>query len=224
MAAPRIERWSRGSGVIAVIGFLLLYYVGGTPPPSDAPPIDIANYFSQLSKFSSVLYTLIAGIGGLAFLIFIGTLRNLLDEVESVVETRGQPPRLSGIAYAGGLILLALSFTANAVTSAAIARSAEAGLEISTAVLFFDLSNWLLIYSAIGGAAMLGASAILGIRTGVLPTWLSYLGLAGAFIVLVSLGVTSVGIAVFPALMTWVLAASVILLSKSYDAVEPTSD
>ncbi len=225
MADPRIERWSRGSGVIAVVGFLFLYYLGGTPPPADAEAIDIANYYSHLSEFSSVLYTLIAGIGGLAFLVFIGSLSNVLGEAEFAAgKAKGQRPRMTGIAYAGGLVLLGLSFTANAVTSAAIARSAAAGLDIQTAVLFFDLANWLFIYAAIGGAALLGATAALGRRTDVLPKWLSYLGMAGALVVVMSLGVTSVGIAVFPMLMSWVLAASLILLSKAYDAEKPTSD
>jgi vacuolar-type H+-ATPase subunit I/STV1 len=179
--------------ILVVIGFI----VGGESPDPDASPQKILSYYND-NDTQQIVASLLLGVGTVFFFFFLGVLRTVLRAVEGAVG------RLSAVAFGGGLVLgvgmLAFAgFTFTLADSADhLTPDAAQALHVLNSDFFFPVSA--------GLATLLIATGIAGIRTRVLPAWISWIA-----IVLGIAALTPAGFFAFLAFGLWVLVVSVIL-------------
>ena len=139
---------------------------------------------------------------GIAFLWFIGVVREQLGEVED---------RLFSTVFMGsGLLFLAMLFVGAATTASLMAMFAEANLNAEVFAYGRDVSRGLFSVYAMRMAAVFTISvSTVGIRTSGLPRWVSYLGYLIALVLLVAAANQQWTQLVFP---SWVLLVSVVIL------------
>jgi hypothetical protein len=139
---------------------------------------------------------------GIAFLWFIGVVREQLGEVED---------RLFSTVFMGsGLLFLAMLFVGATTSASLLAMFTEANLNADVFAYGRDLSQGLFSVYAMRMAAVFTISvSTVGIRTSGLPRWVSYLGYLIALVLLVAAANVQWTQLVFPA---WVLLVSVVLL------------
>jgi hypothetical protein len=139
---------------------------------------------------------------GIAFLWFIGVVREQLGEVED---------RLFSTVFMGsGLLFLAMLFVGATTSASLLALVAEANLNAGVFAYGRDVSQGLFSVYAMRMAAVFTISvSTVGIRTSGLPRWVSYLGYLIALVLLVAAANLQWTQLVFPA---WVLLVSVVLL------------
>ncbi len=144
---------------------------------------------------------------GIAFLYFLGVLRDTFGEAEDKI--------FSSVFLGSGILFVAMAFVAAGLAGAILA-TLEADLGDDGSVVAFGRAAMLQI-SNVYALRMAGVFMIslgtLWLRTGALPKWVSYVTYAVAlvllFVVSLSLWVTLV----FPG---WALAISVYLLIRNY--------
>jgi hypothetical protein len=139
---------------------------------------------------------------GIAFLWFIGVVREQLGEVED---------RLFSTVFLGsGLLFLAMLFVGT-VTSATLMEML-ASQHVNAEIFVYGRSNThglMSVYAMRMAAVFTLSVSTLGLRTAGLPRWLSFLGYLVALILLVAAGEHRWTQLVFPA---WVLLVSVVIL------------
>jgi hypothetical protein len=207
MSDSRWERWAPISGIV----FVVLFIVGIGLALSDLPAAD-----DPITKFTSFYNdkgnraTLIIGsyllvLAGLFFFWFIASLRVKLLAAE------GAPGRLTSIAFGGGLVFVTLLMT-SAATLMTIAADISFGDEkfISPDAARFlpELAYPILLIAGMFAAiAMIDATSVLIVRTGVLPKWIGWFGFVAAVVLLF-------GFLFLPmvALLLWVLFTSVAMI------------
>jgi hypothetical protein len=139
---------------------------------------------------------------GIAFLWFIGVVREELGDIED---------RLFSTVFMGsGLLFLAMLFTGAATSTSVLAMVGAA--DVDTAVLAYgqNTAQGLISVYAMRMAAVFTISvSTVGLRTGGLPRWVSFLGYLMALVLLVAAANQRWTQLVFPA---WVLLVSVVIL------------
>lgn len=145
---------------------------------------------------------------GLAFLWFLGVLRDRIGENEDRF--------FSTIFLGSGLLFLAMLFTAAAIASSI--ASGAVSLPLALIVLGRHIANEILNVYAMRMAAMfmLSTSTIF-LRTTVLPRWLAYVGYACAIVQVVMLTHWEWLMLLFP---LWVLVVSVVILVENVKSDE----
>lgn len=142
---------------------------------------------------------------GIAFLWFIGVIRDRLGQLED---------RFFATVFLGsGLLFLATLFASAAMAGGLLRMYASAprltldsGLYAFTRIVTYELMN---VYTLRMAAVFMISTCTLSLRTGIIPRWMAYLGLALALFLLLSLGTFSSAPLVFP---LWVLLISVYIL------------
>ncbi|HYN67860.1 MAG TPA: hypothetical protein VES93_13300 [Ornithinibacter sp.] len=139
---------------------------------------------------------------GIAFLWFIGVVREQLGEVED---------RLFSTVFLGsGLLFLAMLFTGAASSTGILELLARPDPDSAVWEFGRDNTQTLVSVYAMRMAAVFTLSvSTVGIRTGAMPRWVSYLGYAAALVLLVAAGENKWTQLVFP---LWVLLVSVVIL------------
>jgi len=139
---------------------------------------------------------------GIAFLWFIGVVREQLGEVED---------RLFSTVFMGsGLLFLAMLFTGATTTASLLAMFAEANVNADVFEYGRDVSQGLFSVYAMRMAAVFTISvSTVGLRTSGLPRWVSYLGYLVALVLLVAAANQQWTQLLFP---SWVLLVSVVIL------------
>jgi hypothetical protein len=139
---------------------------------------------------------------GIAFLWFIGVVREQLGEIED---------RLFSTVFMGsGLLFLAMLFTGAATSASLMAMLAEADVDAAVFAYGSETAQGLISVYAMRMAAVFTISvSTVGIRTAGLPRWVSYLGYLMALVLLVAAAEQRWTQLAFP---SWVLLVSVVLL------------
>ena len=139
---------------------------------------------------------------GIAFLWFIGVIREQLGEIED---------RLFSTVFMGsGLLFLAMLFVGAATSASLLAMLARANVNVDVFSYGRDLSQGLFSVYAMRMAAVFTISvSTVGLRTSGLPRWVSYLGYLIALVLLVAAANLRWTQLVFP---SWVLLVSVVIL------------
>jgi hypothetical protein len=146
---------------------------------------------------------------GIAFLWFIGVVRDRLGEQED---------RFFATVFLGsGLLFLATLFASAAVSGSVLriyganpGQLIEVGPYTLGRSLTFEVMN---IYALRMAGVFMISTCTLSLRTGIAPRWMAFLGLALALFLLLSLGVFLWAELVFP---LWVLLISVHILLANY--------
>lgn len=210
MYESRLERISLLSGaaavVIMIIGILLFNFYEFLPPAeklasflqSNASSVYAGGYISSLSSF---------------FLIwFAGSVRKILTENE------GGTGHLSGIAYGGGIaaaVASGISFVG--IFATGLRAGAPAGITAIGAVTMYDF--WTQLSGQLFGifmAVFISATAVIILRTGIMPAWFGWASL------IVALGLlTPFAYAVLGFALLWLVVISIWLYMRSALLGEP---
>ncbi len=145
---------------------------------------------------------------GIAFLWFIGVMRNRIGERED---------RFFATVFLGsGLLFVATMFAASGVFAGVLAYMASTRSIVTTEALALNRSIAAVIlhmYAMRMAAVFAISTATIGLRTGLLPRWLTFSGYAMALILLVGMKITLWIELLFP---FWVLLLSVYILMETF--------
>jgi len=144
----------------------------------------------------------IVPFAGIAFLWFIGVVRDQLGEVED---------RLFSTVFLGsGVLFVGLLFQGAITTSSLITMVARQEPDVGLWLFGRDSAQTLISVYALRMAAVFVLSvSTVGIRTAAVPRWIAYLGYATALVLLVAAGEHKWVQLIFP---VWVLLLSVVIL------------
>jgi len=154
---------------------------------------------------------------GIAFLWFIGVVRDRLGELED---------RFFATVFLGsGLLFLAMLFASAAVAGGVMKMYAatpgtliESGLYTFGRTVTYEIMN---VYAMKMAGVFMITTSTLSLRTGIIPRWMAFLGLALALLLLFSLGLFYWAPLAFP---LWILLISVhILLANLKPAQDDTT-
>jgi hypothetical protein len=205
MERDRWQRWSPLAGVAFVLLVLAALGVSGGGP-GDTPAELSEWYADEGNRGAAFLVFFLLVAASLAFLWFLGALRNVL------VRAEGDPARWTALAFGAGVAsaTLLLASASLYVTPAATAGQDEFPFDPSTANAFSNAGYWLLVCSTMTGALVALATSIVAHRTGLLPRWLA---LAGFFVAAALL----LAVFYFPIFvwLAWMLAVSLVLLVRT---------
>jgi hypothetical protein len=145
-------------------------------------------------------------VAGVAFLWFIGVLRDRLGENEDRF--------FATVFFGSGLLFLAMLFAAAAVTGAVtlLASTQEPGELINSATFHFARATAYIItnvYAIKMGAVFMFSTSTVVIYTGIAPRWIAYIGYLLALAVLIGSYYVGWSFAVLP---IWVLLISAYIL------------
>lgn len=202
MEAGRLERWARFApltGVAAVVfwvvGFFL--FVSTEVEGADTAAEILAGYEEDENAIWIAGWVFV--VGGALFLWFVGTLRARLFAAE------GAPGRLAGIAFGAGIATAAFLMV---LPAGDIAAAVADDLEPAAAQALNEVGTAFFVGAEFSAVALLVATALLALRTGVLPSWLGWVSLVLALWLLIA----PIGwLALIFGVPLWVLVVSVLL-------------
>jgi len=163
-------------------------------------PQDSGDWLADGWRMVSLALNLLP-FAGIAFLWFIGVVRDRLGEYED---------RLFATVFLGsGLLFLAMLFASAAVAGgtmqmygAAPSMLIESGMYAFGRTVTYEIMN---VYTMKMAGVFMISTCTLSLRTGIIPRWMAYLGLALALFLLFSLGFFDWAPLVFP---LWILLIS----------------
>lgn len=205
-SAPRLTArfWrSRRSAAIAGIVFALLLLTAMTMMRLALSEGSLQSLQSDSSRRALIRLSLnLVPFAGIAFLWFIGVVRDQLGDVED---------RLFSTVFLGsGLLFLAMLF-AGAVTSTSL-LAMLAGPDVNVVLWEYGRNSTQALVSvyAMRMAAVFTLSvSTVGLRTSAMPRWVSYLGYVVALVLMLAAGEHKWTQLVFP---SWVLLVSIVIL------------
>jgi hypothetical protein len=169
----------RGAAISGVIfAILTIVGLGLARYAIPADPKTAGSWLSEPSYTKAVRLSLsVVPFAGIAFLWFIGVLRNRLAELEDQF--------FATVFLASGLLFVASLFAAAAVTYALVESVAAANIHNATYYFGRYLSDALLNLFAMkmAGVFMISTCTI-GLRTAILPRWVAIAGYACALVLL----------------------------------------
>ena len=203
--ALRTPRAAAIAGIVFSILLLIIFWLLRVSVPAD--PMDRGAWLATNSRTVAAALHLVP-VAGIAFLWFIGVLRDRLGERED---------RFFATVFFGSAILfLAMLFVAAAVAGAIVLAYAEQPNELITSPSFrfaravaYNLMN---VYAInVAGVFMISTSTV-AIYTGFAPRWIALLGYVFALILLFGSYYVTWGLVVLP---IWVFIISVYILTDS---------
>ena len=206
LAKPRSLLTTPHAAAIAGILFSVLILISLVLIRISVPqdPLDSGSWLSENSKSVNLALNLVP-FAGIAFLWFIGVIRDRLGEYEDRF--------FSTVFLGSGLLFLAMMF-ASAATAGSLINLFQASVESPidpgiynyARVTIYQIMNIYTIKMA--GVFMLSACT-LALRTGIFKRWMAFLGIALALFLRLSVGFLYWVVLVFP---LWVLLLSIHIL------------
>jgi len=208
------------AGIVFAVLFVAAFFVQGELPSGDDSAANVAAFYDDSGNRAQVIIaTYMFFLASVFFLWFLGSLRRRLIEAE------GEPGRLAPIAFAAGTVFVAMLMVA-AACFASIAGDIAFGDEKVATVASGDAARVvpqlgypvLLIGGMLAAIAMIGASSVLTIRTGVLPRWIGWYGFVTAVLLLAA-------VFFFPVILfvVWVVFVSIAMLRGAERTAAPSS-
>jgi len=172
-----------------------------------ANPLDAGDWLARYSGTVNLALNLLP-FAGIAFLWFIGVVRDRLGEYED---------RFFATVFLGsGLLFLAMLFSSAAVAGGIISiYGSSPSMLISSGIYTFgraityEIMN---VYAMKMAGVFMISTCTLSLRTGIVPRWMAFLGLVLAVFLLFSLGLFYWAPLVFP---LWVLLISIHILREN---------
>ena len=168
-------------------------------------PGAVGTWLEDDCSFATLALNLVP-FAGMAFLWFIGVVRDRLGEYED---------RFFATVFLGsGLLFLAMLFSSAAIAGGTISliglvesiESINKELYTYGRLLSYEIMN---VYAMRMAGVFMVSTCTLAVRTEIFPRWMAYLGYVLALVLLVSIGLTPWAALVFP---LWVLLISVHIL------------
>jgi len=155
-------------------------------------------------------------IAGIAFLWFIGVLRDRLGAHEDRF--------VASVFLGSGLLFLGLLFVSSAVAGGIIMMHgtspgtlAESGIYAFGRLVTYQMLN---VYAVKMAGVFMITTCTLAVRTGIFPRWMAYLGYGLALALLLCIGYLSWALLVFP---LWVLLISIHILLANLDTKQASN-
>ena len=198
----------RGAAIAGVIfSVLLIVGLGLARYAVPADPSLPGVWMTDPGRRKAVRFALdLVPFAGIAFLWFIGVLRNRLGELEDQF--------FATVLLASGLLFVACLFAAAAVTGALIESLAASNIDSATYYFGRRVTDALINLFAMkmAGVFMISACTI-GLRTAIFPRWVAFSGYACALVLLVVIANWRWITLVFP---IWMLLVSVQILLAEF--------
>ncbi len=194
-----------------VAGIILL---SGSPDSSNSDAKVLAWYADHGHRLTNIIGAYLLAFCGLFFLWFASGLRQRLRAAE------GPGGRLADVALGGGVLCVGLFWVGAAALVAVSGGESFGGQPLTNA----DIARFLpqvgfpaiLIFAMFGAIALIDATSIVIMRTGVLPRWFAWLGFVSAVVLL--FGAVFIPMIALP---IWLLAASFVLFRLRSVEAEP---
>jgi hypothetical protein len=201
----RWERWSALAGILFVALFVVALALTGNT--GDTPSEVQKWYADDRNQTQAIVAWFIWVASALAFLSFLGTMRDML------VRAEGGPGTSSALVFGPGLVFTALYIGGVSLFAApaALADDADFKLDPNTAQMLNDAGYFLLVGGVMVASILVLSASTAALRTGILPAWLGWVGLVVAVAMLFA--IFFVPILVFVA---WVLVASLVMLVAAW--------
>lgn len=209
---PRWETYAAATGLVAAACMLASYglLLAADTPTTGDPAVLQAFYADERNRDLLTGSWRVVCFGAAFSLWFLGTLRAVLRRAE------GEHGRVAGIAYGAGVTSVTL-FVIGSAVKAAIAAALnwddtfvyDAALDVHLAGVLSAVSYGVLAPAGIFAAVLVGATAVVTLRTGVFPRWFGFAGLvAGVLLMLTPL------LDLLPVLLIpfWTIAASLLAI------------
>jgi hypothetical protein len=181
MTDTNILRLAGISGLLFLVLFIPSFLTAPDSPTSTTTHQDVLNYFNTRQGEILTQNGLLLIFAGFFFLLFLGVLHSVLQSVE------GAGYGFSSVVLAGGLLFLALMLGGAAfeiVHPATQVRFQNFRADAQLGFLSLALSGWMYRFAFAGMAALIAATSLVALRTGILPKWLAWAGFATAIVAL----------------------------------------
>lgn len=209
MSTPRRDFWTPTAGILAAVTFVFGFAATANSPDNNDSNAKIVSWYADHGhRVGVIVGAFVLAFCGLFILWFASGLRQRLRLAE------GPEGRLANVALGGGVLLVAMLWVGAAALAAVPASVSIGG---SSELTNADVARFLpsvgfgsiLIFGMFAAIALIESTAIVIMRTGVLPRWLAWLGFVCGIVLLF-------GALFFPvlALPVWLIAASIVLFRR----------
>jgi hypothetical protein len=201
----RWERWSALAGVLFVALFAVALGLSGNTGDN---PNEVQQWYADDGNQTKQIVAWFLYVGSaIAFLSFLGTLRDML------VRAEGGPGTLSALVFGPGLVFTALYVAAVSffAAPASLAGDSDFTLDPNTAQIFTNAGYIALVGGVMVASVLVLSTSTAALRTGILPAWLGWTGLIVAVAMIFSFFF-------FPilAFVGWVLVVSLVMLVAAW--------
>jgi len=217
MKQPGRDLWTPIAGVLAAVTFVVgLLFTSNTPGGKDTDAQVLAWYANHGNHRPGILVgAFVLAFCGLFVLWFASGLHQRLRAAEA------SGGHLATVALGGAILLIGMLWVGGAALAAVPAAQAFGGeppLEVADVARIVPNVGFgaILLFGAFGAIALIDATSILIVRTGILPRWFAWLGFVATVALL--FGVLFIPMIALP---IWLLAASVILFRSPSVEGEP---
>jgi len=193
----KLARYAPLTGVLFVVMVAAGFLISGDTPDADAPGSEVVDFYKD-GMGKQVVATLLVTLGAVALVWFASSLRSILRTAE------GGTGRVANIAFAGGLAS-AVGFWVSAGIHFTLA-DVGGDIDAAGAQALNALDSDSFFAFAPGIAVLILASALVALRTGILPAWMAWVG----FVIFVA-SFTPVGFVAFLLSGIWIIVVSVLL-------------
>jgi hypothetical protein len=201
----RWERWSALAGVLFVALFAVALALSGNTGDN---PTEVTDWYADDANQTKTFVAWFLYIGSaIAFLSFLGTLRDMLMRAE------GGPGTLSALVFGPGIAFTALYVAAVSLFAAPAALAGDSDFKVdpNTAEMFTNAGYLTLVSGVMLASILVLSASTAALRTGVMPAWLGWTGLVVAVIMLFA--VFFIPILIFVA---WVLVVSLLMVVTAW--------
>ncbi len=199
-------RWWPLTGIVFVALFFFGLMVSSTVDTHDTDSEILAHYAKHSNRVNQFISFFLVLAGVLVFVWFLAHLRKRLAVAE------GGQPLLTAVAFGGGLVASALWVVSNALftgPAVAVSDTSKFTLDPNTYRLLNIIGYGVWISGTTIAAALVFSVAILSLRTGFLPTWLTWLSFPVGITMLVSFFFVP-----FLIMLGWFLVVSITLIVR----------
>lgn len=201
------------AGIVAAAGWLIVLTRWLESPDIDASDAEIREYYGSVEGLSGVASLQILVWATIAFLWFIGVIRDKIGQVE---------PKLFGtVFFGGGIILAVLMFVGSAAFATPYIMLEESDRAVDPDVVTTTRTMASIVLGVFApriAALFIFSLSGLSLRTGAMPRWFIFLSYAIGVVLFVNITFASPSIYIFP---TWLVVASVALLIRNPHDVSP---
>jgi hypothetical protein len=193
-------------GILFVVLAIPSFLSAPDTPVATSGPQDVIDYFNGRQDGILTNNGLLLIFAAFFFLWFLGVIYGVLRGAE------GEGYGFSPVALAGGVLFIALILAGAAVEivyPATLARFEDFQQDAQLGFLSLALSGWMYRFAFVGMSALIAATSVTALRTGVLPVWVGWAGFLFAIVALLRiLGPLGAWLS-----LLWIVAVSLLMVA-----------